>query len=102
MTSLHDGMNLVAKEYLAARDDDDGVLVLSKFTGAAVELRDALIVNPYDIDGVADAIHRGLEMGFWRKAHAHAADAAASDGTQRLSVGSQRARRPARPAPRER
>lgn len=62
VTSLHDGMNLVAKEYLAARDDEDGVLVLSKFTGAAVELRDALIVNPYDIDGVADAIHRGLEM----------------------------------------
>ena len=62
VTSLHDGMNLVAKEYLAARDDGDGVLVLSKFTGAAVELRDALIVNPYDIDGVAEAIHRGLEM----------------------------------------
>ena len=62
VTSLHDGMNLVAKEYLAARDDEDGVLVLSKFTGAAVELRDALIVNPYDIDGVADSIHRGLEM----------------------------------------
>jgi trehalose-6-phosphate synthase len=55
-------MNLVAKEYLAARDDGDGVLVLSKFTGAAVELRDALIVNPYDIDGVADAVHCGLEM----------------------------------------
>ena len=64
VTSLHDGMNLVAKEYLAARDDEDGVLVLSKFAGAAVELRDALIVNPYDADGVADAIHRGLEMGF--------------------------------------
>lgn len=62
VTSLHDGMNLVAKEYLAARDDEDGVLVLSKFTGAAVELRDALIVNPYDMDGVAEAIHRGLEM----------------------------------------
>ena len=62
VTSLHDGMNLVAKEYLAVRDDEDGVLVLSKFTGAAVELRDALIVNPYDTDGVADAIHRGLEM----------------------------------------
>jgi trehalose 6-phosphate synthase len=62
VTSLHDGMNLVAKEYLAARTDEDGVLVLSKFTGAAVELRDALIVNPYDIDGVAEAIHRGLEM----------------------------------------
>ena len=62
VTSLHDGMNLVAKEYLAAREDGDGVLVLSKFTGAAVELRDALIVNPYDIDGVAEAVHRGLEM----------------------------------------
>ena len=62
VTSLHDGMNLVAKEYVAARDDEDGVLVLSKFTGAAVELRDALIVNPYDIAGVAEAIHEGLEM----------------------------------------
>ncbi len=55
-------MNLVAKEFVAARDDEDGVLVLSKFTGAAVELRDALIVNPYDIAGVAEAMHRGLEM----------------------------------------
>jgi trehalose 6-phosphate synthase len=62
VTSLHDGMNLVAKEYVAARDDEDGVLVLSKFTGAAVELRDALMVNPYDKEGVADAIHQGLEM----------------------------------------
>jgi trehalose 6-phosphate synthase len=62
VTSLHDGMNLVAKEYVAARDDEDGVLVLSKFTGAATELLDALVVNPYDIEGVADAIHQGLEM----------------------------------------
>jgi trehalose 6-phosphate synthase len=62
VTSLHDGMNLVAKEYVAARDDERGVLVLSKFTGAAVELQDALIVNPYDIDGVAEAIHEALEM----------------------------------------
>jgi trehalose 6-phosphate synthase len=62
VTSLHDGMNLVAKEYLAAREDEDGVLVLSKFTGAAVELRDALLVNPYDIAGVAEAMHEGLEM----------------------------------------
>jgi trehalose 6-phosphate synthase len=64
VTSLHDGMNLVAKEYLAARVDEEGVLILSKFTGAAVELRDALIVNPYDTDGVAEAINRALEMGF--------------------------------------
>ncbi len=62
VTSLHDGMNLVAKEYLAARDDEDGVLVLSKFTGAAIELRDALLVNPYDTNGVAEAIHQALEM----------------------------------------
>ncbi|HET6206220.1 MAG TPA: trehalose-6-phosphate synthase [Terracidiphilus sp.] len=64
VTSLHDGMNLVAKEYLAAREDEEGVLILSKFTGAAVELRDALIVNPYDIDGVADTLNRALEMGY--------------------------------------
>jgi trehalose 6-phosphate synthase len=62
VTSLHDGMNLVAKEFVAARDDEDGALVLSKFTGAAVELRDALVVNPYDIAEVAESIHRGLDM----------------------------------------
>jgi alpha,alpha-trehalose-phosphate synthase [UDP-forming] len=62
VTSLHDGMNLVAKEYVASREDEDGVLILSRFTGAAVELRDALMVNPYDIGGVAEAMHRGLEM----------------------------------------
>ena len=62
VTSLHDGMNLVAKEFVAARDDEDGVLVLSKFTGAAVELHDALLINPYDVVGVAEAIHNGLEM----------------------------------------
>ena len=62
VTSLHDGMNLVAKEFLAARDDEQGVLILSQFTGAARELRDALIVNPYDTEQVADAIRFGLEM----------------------------------------
>jgi len=62
VTSLHDGMNLVAKEFLDARQDDDGVLVLSCFTGAARELRDALIVNPYDIDQTAAAIRTALEM----------------------------------------
>jgi trehalose 6-phosphate synthase len=62
VTSLHDGMNLVAKEFVAAHDDEDGVLVLSKFTGAATELLDSLIVNPYDIEGVAEAIHQALEM----------------------------------------
>jgi trehalose 6-phosphate synthase len=62
VTSLHDGMNLVAKEFLAARDDDDGVLILSRFTGAARELRDALLVNPYDIAQTAEAIREALEM----------------------------------------
>ncbi|UPT75667.1 MAG: trehalose-6-phosphate synthase [Elusimicrobiota bacterium] len=62
VTSLHDGMNLVAKEFCAARADGGGVLVLSRFTGAARELRDALIVNPYDADGVAAAIKTALAM----------------------------------------
>jgi trehalose 6-phosphate synthase len=62
VTSLHDGMNLVAKEFVAARDDDDGVLVLSRFTGASRELRDAVTVNPYDIEGMADAIRTSFEM----------------------------------------
>jgi trehalose 6-phosphate synthase len=62
VTSLHDGMNLVAKEYVAARQDDRGVLILSRFTGAARELRDALIVNPYDIQSTADAIAQALNM----------------------------------------
>ena len=62
VTSLHDGMNLVAKEYLAAKKDCNGVLILSRFTGAAQELRDALVVNPYDIDRVGEAIRTALEM----------------------------------------
>lgn len=62
VTSLHDGMNLVAKEYVASRDDDDGVLVLSQFTGACRELRDALRVNPYDIEQLAEAIRLAIEM----------------------------------------
>ncbi|HYD98107.1 MAG TPA: alpha,alpha-trehalose-phosphate synthase (UDP-forming) [Alphaproteobacteria bacterium] len=63
VTPLRDGMNLVAKEYVAAQDGDDpGVLVLSRFAGAARELDAALIVNPYDNDQVAQALHRGLTM----------------------------------------
>jgi trehalose 6-phosphate synthase len=62
VTSLHDGMNLVAKEFVAARRDERGVLILSQFTGAARELRDALLVNPYDIDQTAEAIRAALEM----------------------------------------
>lgn len=62
VSSLHDGMNLVAKEFVAARDDGDGVLVLSTFAGASRELREALIVNPYDIRGTGMAIHHALSM----------------------------------------
>ena len=62
VTALRDGMNLVAKEYVAARFDDDGVLVLSEFTGASDELRTALLINPHDIDGLKDAIVRAVEM----------------------------------------
>lgn len=62
VSSLHDGMNLVAKEFVASREDEKGTLILSTFAGAANELPDALLVNPYDVQQVAEAIHRGLEM----------------------------------------
>jgi trehalose 6-phosphate synthase/phosphatase len=62
VTPVRDGMNLVAKEFCAARVDGDGVLILSEFAGAADELTEAMIVNPYDIHGVADAIHTALSM----------------------------------------
>ncbi len=62
VTPLRDGMNLVAKEYVASRVDLGGVLVLSEFTGAAIALKEALLVNPHDINGVKDAVRRGLSM----------------------------------------
>src|SRR3989338_5097656 len=62
VTSLHDGMNLVAKEFIATRGDEDGVLILSQFTGASRELKEALIVNPYDIEEVAESIRLALMM----------------------------------------
>jgi trehalose 6-phosphate synthase len=62
VTSLHDGMNLVAKEFIAARDDERGVLILSTFAGAALELSDALLINPYDVQQLAEAIHRAVDM----------------------------------------
>jgi trehalose 6-phosphate synthase len=62
VTSLHDGMNLVAKEFVAARDDEQGVLVLSMFAGAARELLEALIVNPYDAAMMSEAMLQGLTM----------------------------------------
>jgi trehalose 6-phosphate synthase len=62
VTSLHDGMNLVAKEFVTARDDEQGVLVLSQFAGASRELSDALLVNPYDAHAVADALAQAVAM----------------------------------------
>jgi len=62
VTSLHDGMNLVSKEFVASRDDEQGVLVLSQFTGAAHELHEALIVNPYHIEQTAEALHQAVIM----------------------------------------
>jgi trehalose 6-phosphate synthase len=62
VTSLHDGMNLVAKEFVASRDDERGVLILSQFTGAARELHEALIVNPYHIEQSAEALYRAVTM----------------------------------------
>ena len=62
VNSLHDGMNLVAKEFVAARDDEDGVLILSRFAGASRELVDALLVNPFDVGDTANAIHTALDM----------------------------------------
>jgi trehalose-6-phosphate synthase len=62
VTSLHDGMNLVCKEFVAARDDEQGVLILSRFAGAAREMPEALIVNPYHVEETADALHRAATM----------------------------------------
>ena len=62
VNSLHDGMNLVAKEFIAARDCNDGTLILRQFAGASQELHGALIINPYDIEKTADAIKEALEM----------------------------------------
>jgi trehalose 6-phosphate synthase len=66
VSSLHDGMNLVAKEFVSAKSDldtDPGVLILSEFAGAARDLSEALIVNPYDTEEFAGAIRRALDMG---------------------------------------
>jgi trehalose 6-phosphate synthase len=62
VSSLHDGMNLVAKEFVAARDDEGGVLVLSQFTGAARELTEALVVNPYDLEESSSALASAIAM----------------------------------------
>ena len=62
VTSLHDGMNLVSKEFVVARTDEKGILILSKFAGASRELKDAIIINPYDINQLSESIHKALQM----------------------------------------
>jgi trehalose 6-phosphate synthase len=62
VSSLHDGMNLVAKEFVTARPDEQGVLVLSQFTGAARELPDAVLVNPFDVQAMSEGLHAALAM----------------------------------------
>ncbi len=74
VTPLRDGMNLVAKEYVVAQDPEDpGVLVLSRFAGAAEQLKEALLVNPYDAQGTADVIHRALQMPLEERKRRHRA-----------------------------
>jgi len=74
VTPLRDGMNLVAKEYVAAQDDEDpGVLILSRFAGAAEEMKEALIINPYDIDEMVEAMHRALSMPLLERQERHQA-----------------------------
>ncbi|MDQ5840854.1 MAG: trehalose-6-phosphate synthase, partial [Chloroflexota bacterium] len=62
VTALRDGMNLVAKEYVTARTNNDGALVLSEFAGAADQLKQALLMNPHDIDGLKDTIMKAVNM----------------------------------------
>ena len=93
VTSLHDGMNLVAKEFIAAREDERGVLILSTFAGAALELGDALLINPYDVQQLAEAIHRALDMPEEAQADANAPPARPSARTQYLPLGRQSALR---------
>jgi trehalose 6-phosphate synthase len=73
VTPLRDGMNLVAKEYVSAQDPDDpGVLVLSRFAGAAERLTAAVLVNPYDVEQMADALHGALRMPLEERRERHA------------------------------
>ena len=69
VNALHDGMNLVAKEFVASRTDEDGVLILSRFTGAARELNDALLVNPFAVGETAAACRQALEMPLEERQH---------------------------------
>ena len=87
VTSLHDGMNLVAKEYVASRADGGGSVILSRFAGASQELIDALIVNPYDTDQLASAIRMALELPPEERRRADEKNEAYGEREQHLPVG---------------
>ena len=93
VTSLHDGMNLVSKEFVAARDDEQGVLILSRFAGAAREMTEALIVNPYHVEETADALHRAAHDAGRRAARAHGQPARDGARVQRVPLGRPHAHR---------
>ena len=107
VSSLHDGMNLVAKEFVAARDDEQGVLILSQFAGASRELPEALIVNPYDADQCAAALQLALTMPADEQRARMRLHARRRPRVQRLPLGGPHAARrrgdaPARALPRRR
>ena len=87
VSSLHDGMNLVAKEFVSSRVDEDGVLILSRFTGAARELTDAVLINPFAVEELSDAMHQALIMPREERQPADAADARGRGREQRLPLG---------------
>ena len=87
VTSLHDGMNLVAKEFVASRNQNDGSLILSRFAGASQELHGAIIINPYDIEKSADAIKSALGNDSRRTKSANETDAAENCKLQYIFVG---------------
>ena len=89
VSSLHDGMNLVAKEFVASRFDEDGVLLLSQFAGSALELTDAVLFNPFAIDELAEAIHQAVEMPPAERKKRMQRMRSAVAGQQRLSLGGQ-------------
>ncbi len=87
VNAIHDGMNLVAKEFVAARTDERGMLVLSQFTGSSRELEDALLVHPYDIDGIAEALRQAIEMDARGKSRPDEKNAGGRPSQQRLPLG---------------
>ena len=87
VNSLHDGMNLVAKEFVAARDDEDGVLILSTFAGASRELAEAVLINPFDVTETAEAMEIAMRMGRDERRNRMRSDAPHGQRKQCVSMG---------------